>query len=102
MNNLFDYAEAQRLKAEGMDLAAANNTTPLAMARAAAKQIAQATDGTCDADRVGAAMEILGIPTGNWMGSLFKGKRWEFTGQRIKSIRKSAHAREIKVWRWVG
>jgi len=36
---------------------------------------------------------------GNAAGSIFAGKRWKFTGDRVKSRRPSAHAREIKVWR---
>ena len=44
-------------------------------------------------------LERMGIPTGNWMGSIFRGS-WTDTGIRRRSARVSNHAREIKVWRF--
>lgn len=37
-----------------------------------------------------------------FMGSLFQGKEWEFTGERIQSTLKGSHLREIKCWKYVG
>ena len=38
----------------------------------------------------------------NFMGSLFAGSEWEFTGERIKSKTAGSHANELKCWRYVG
>lgn len=36
---------------------------------------------------------------GNAAGAIFKHPDWQFTGMRTASLRKSNHARDIKVWR---
>jgi len=36
------------------------------------------------------------------MGTIFRGRHWEFTGMRKRSSWPRNHAREIKIWRWVG
>jgi len=103
--DLFDLAEAQRLKEEGMESAAANKHDLLKYARHVAKQIAMlSASRIVTADDVSRAFAKEGITDslGNAAGSIFKGKDWEFTGQRIKSARKTNHSREIKVWRYVG
>lgn len=38
----------------------------------------------------------------NWMGSIFAGKAWEFTGNRVKSRTPGSHANELKCWVYVG
>ena len=38
----------------------------------------------------------------NFMGSLFKAKGWEFTGQMIKSKTPGSHANRLLCWRYVG
>ena len=98
---LFDYAESQQRKEEGMALAASARPGDLEVARNIARHIARIGDGTCNADQVGIELEARGIELGNASGSLFKGGCWEFTGRRIRSARKSRHAGEIKVWRLV-
>ncbi len=104
--DLFDVAESNRLKEEGMTAAEYGGKHMLLdHARHVAKQIAMLRESrTVTADDVGKAFEKEGITEslGNAAGSLFRGKEWEFTGQRIKSSRKSNHSREIKVWRYVG
>jgi len=103
--DLFDLAEAQRLKEEGMASAAANKHDLLNHARHVAKQIAMLRDSrTVTADDVSRAFVKEGITDslGNAAGSIFRGKDWEFTGERVNSQRKTNHSREIKVWRYVG
>ena len=104
--DLFDVAESNRRKEEGMTSAEyGGKHLLLEHARHVAKQIAMLRESrTVSADDVGKAFEREGITEslGNSAGSLFKGKEWEFTGQRIKSTRKTNHSREIKVWRYVG
>ena len=36
------------------------------------------------------------------MGTIFRGRYWEWTGRRKNSRWPPNHAREIKVWKWVG
>tara|TARA_R100001015_G_C4603450_1_gene158407 strand:+ start:910 stop:1233 length:324 start_codon:yes stop_codon:yes gene_type:complete len=105
--NLFDYAEGERLKKQGMSLAANQEGKPclLDVARHYARIIAiQSYNNEVNADDVFRLMSQEGITEklGAAAGSLFKGKEWEFTGKRVKSQRTSNHAREIKVWRYVG
>lgn len=101
----FNREESERLKREGMKQAA-DNSASLEFAREVAREIAtkhrsDAGLSCATADDVGAELERRGYSgnLGPAAGSLFKGKEWEFTGQRIRSARKSNHARELKVWR---
>ncbi len=110
MNNdpdLFDIAESNRLKQEGMTAAEYGGKHMLLdHARHVARQIAMLRGSrTVTADDVGRAFAKEGITEslGNAAGSLFRGKGWGVSrGERIKSSRKSSHSREIKVWRYVG
>lgn len=36
---------------------------------------------------------------GNAMGSIFRGKDWEFTGRYVKSARARSHRNLLRVWR---
>ena len=98
MNDLFDAAESQRRKDDGMAIAAEARPTDLELAKVIAFELAN-SEGHVHSDMVMKKMfENYGISTlGNAAGSLFKGKEWWFTGLRIKSERKSAHRRELKV-----
>ena len=100
--NLFDLAESQQLKDDGMGAAAAAKGSLLAAARRIAIELALADPlRQMDADRVGQAMVDRGMgELGPAAGSIFKGKGklWRFTGKRILSVRVSNHRREIKVW----
>lgn len=99
-NDLFDYSQSVSAKKEGMELAASHAGDKLRLARELAWKIAVNGDGTVNMDKVGAEMSKYGITTGNWAGSVFKEPCWVFTGIRIRSSRITAHAREIKVWRY--
>lgn len=37
-----------------------------------------------------------------FMGAVFRGNDWEFTGERFRSQHPANHARELKQWRYVG
>jgi hypothetical protein len=37
-----------------------------------------------------------------FMGAIFRGKDWQFTGSRIQSKHPANNAREVKCWRYVG
>ena len=104
MGDLFDFASGNALKTEGMEAAAMHQAQLLEVARNAAEWVATYGNGygTCTSDDVAMRMQYLGYrygDLGNAAGSIFASKRWRFTGDRVKSRRPAAHAREIKVWR---
>jgi len=103
-HSLFDARRSEKLKAEGMAIAADNARDYLEIAREIAREIALAHPRQeCDADRVGRVLKRrLDIETlGPAAGSLFRGKEWIFTGQWVKSKRITNHSRMIRIWRLV-
>ena len=100
--DLFDFAESEARKKDGMDLAAINKADRLEFAREIAVGIAR-QNGQVTADDVGDRLQELGLDS-DWLGpaagSLFCGHQWTFTGTRVKSKRKRNHARELKVWKY--
>jgi len=124
MNTLFDDppdtapappAESEEAKkARGRAIAADTHASALAWLRAAIRLKWQELHRTGVRDYVTAddARILLEIGIGNgclerpsnmnWMGSLFAGKEWEFTGHYIKSETPGSHRNELKCWRWVG
>lgn len=106
--SLFNTEHSTEARDIGMELAATKRAALLNEAREAARLIALAHKRReCTADDVGQWFESLPTPVdiakelGPSMGSLFKGREWEFTGKRVRSSRVSNHARELKVWRLV-
>lgn len=105
MTDLFNHSEAQRLKEEGMALAADAQADLLTLARAIAVEEAMKHPRRhCHADMVGRELKRRGLPSslGHAAGSIFRGDEWEWTGLRIQSQRTTNHGRELKVWRYVG
>jgi len=92
---VFDLDEAERLKADGMAVAADSQRSMLEEARSVAVRIARER-GVVTADDVFRA--IPGLVLGPAAGSLFRGGPWICTGQWKKSERVSNHARAIRVW----
>jgi len=98
--DLFDYAESVRLKEAGMTKAATNNPSGLELARTTAIEICPVGEAITADDVFRSMMERGFVKCiGPASGSLFKSGRWAFTGDRVKSMRKTNHARELKVWR---
>ena len=101
IKELFDEIEAEQLKRAGMERAAAH-PNPLQLARDIAEELAITGNGCCDADQVARVLkEAYGISLGPSAGALFRGQQWQFTGQWLKSDRKSNHGRMIREWRLV-
>lgn len=102
---LFDAAESERRKREGMQLAEDNKKSLLTHARELARKIAESrADRSITADDVAEALSRDGISIhalGNSAGSLFRQSCWQWTGARVKSQRAHAHANELKVWRLI-
>jgi len=101
---LFNGEESDRLKSEGMELAANAQQGDLALAREIAMEIAtDDADRQCDSDRVGRVLESRhGVTTlGPAAGSIFAESHWQFTGQFKKSERVKNHSRLVRVWRLV-
>lgn len=97
---LFDHAEAERRKEEGMARAAAARTEALGLAKDFALSLAEHL-GDITSDDVALAMEAAGFnyeALGNAAGSVFRG-RFEWTGKTTVSARPSTHGRIIRVWR---
>ena len=102
--DLFSIAEGDRLKREGMERAADARQGPLKQARRMARFLAQQGRLLVTIDDVieYGFPELTAAELGNAAGSVFKEKCWRLTAQRVKSRRASNHAREIKVWEYVG
>tara|TARA_R100000664_G_C2748680_1_gene136096 strand:- start:1642 stop:1968 length:327 start_codon:yes stop_codon:yes gene_type:complete len=107
MTNILDLELARTRKNAGMKTATMNKEHLLLIARDCAVWVARNLNPdtkTATTDYVAYRMQYLGYKysdLGNAAGSIFKGKKWKFTGERIQSRRPAAHAREIKVWRLV-
>lgn len=90
----------EQLKREGQERAAKGKSEALEHARRVARAIALNGDGTCDADRVDAALKAGGKPgLGNAAGMLFQSDEWVWTGAWLKSKRRQAHCNLLRVWR---
>ena len=101
---LFDYAEAERRKEEGMERAMRGREWHLRAAQDIAVSIGRVTDDV-DSDMVAMRMTRLGLDyeqLGNAAGCVFKsppaGFRWVFSGKVRRSQRASTHGRMIRVW----
>jgi hypothetical protein len=96
--SLFDAIAGEAAKRSGMERTAGSHAHALQQARQIAEALA-CKFHSVTSDHVGVELDRLGIPVGPWMGSLFQGSAWVFTGERRKSCRASNHGRELKVWR---
>jgi hypothetical protein len=98
--NLFDAAEAERLKLHGKAVAAQSRSELLGLARVYALMLVR-RNGTVHADDVAGAMANDGLnyaDLGNAAGSVFDCS-FQWTGQVIRSLRPSTHGRIVRVWR---
>lgn len=100
---LFDHVEAQARKTRGMSLAAEKRNPLLGRVQAVAVEVAR-RKGCITADDV--TFEMLRLDPhyrpealGNAAGSIFKGKRWQWTGEVLPAIRVESHGRLLRVWR---
>jgi len=88
------------LREQGMNLAAMNNKEKLEAAREVAVEIAR-EKGEVTSDDVRYHLNLKPSDrrdSQNWMGSIFRDRRFAYTGRRIKSKIARNHAAEIKVW----
>lgn len=97
---IFDLAAGKRLRDEALDTQEEINPIWIDIARETARNISRAR-GHVNANEVRKVMEARGLfpKHPNAWGSLFRGKEWERTGERVPSIIKTSHASEISVWR---
>lgn len=99
-----DLGAAREQRDLGMARAAAagNNKALLAISREVAEEIA-AKKGTVTCEDVRAALTL--VPqhhrrdSQNWMGSMFKDRRFEWTGEYVTCRIPCNHANRHKVWR---
>ena len=81
--------------------AVGDNKRMLALSRDVAEQIAT-ENGTVTCEDVRAALTLVPQHTRdsqNWMGSMFKDRRFVWTGRYVKCKIPWNHANNIKVWR---
>lgn len=83
-------------KEAGMKLAAEKNKTALLAAREMAVYLAE-KHGSVSIEDVREALPQL--PTGNFLGSVFKGGLFEFTGEWETAKHKGSHGRPVRIWR---
>jgi len=99
----FDLDQGRKLRDAAKLLAATKRAYVMSYARMLAVTIAKSRPDRCvTADDVYRQLALLGHDLtllGNAAGSLFRGDRWEFTGERKQSVRISNHARWIMVWK---
>jgi len=95
-------ASEQEKKEEGMKLSSNSNKLFLMKAREYAFAVAcRHPESEVDVETVRQEfMRISGIRiTGNWLGSLFRDGRFEFTGRWEQATHEGSHARFIRIWR---
>lgn len=101
---LFDAIAAREAAEKGIGRAAENKASLLKFARGLAVGLG-VKNGRVTADDVQRAMVDRGISEralGNAAGALFRGPRWRFTGETVKSVRVHSHGRLIRVWQYTG
>lgn len=87
-----------------MGLSASKNKESLEIARALAIYHANIHDGTCSIEDVRrwANLKRINVDfSGNWVGSIFKQKHWEYVGM-VQSVHSGGHARRVCLWRLRG
>ena len=95
----FSLQRGKAARDEGIALATLPRAEQLRRARLFAQRICE-IKGRVTIDDVRAMMEIpAGASNGsNWIGSVFRDKRFVWTGEMVQSTLSSNHARMIKVW----
>ena len=93
------HATEQEAKQIGMNFAAEKHRVILDTFRRIAMHFV--VKDTVDIDDVRRVAEELGYSyePGNWLGSVFTTKEWEWTGEVKASTHPGSHGRMIKVWR---
>ena len=102
---LFDYVESQRLRDEGIEIAAENAGSVVLRVQTIARELRrrQRFVTADDVQRVMFERKISSTELGNGAGSMFRGKgQWRKTGRYISSVRIPAHGRDIPVWEYIG
>ena len=95
-----DLFAGLELKEAGMQLAASHKSDLVDKVRYQLERIAAGrSDRTVTIDDAEPFLEARGEGLGNAAGSVFKGDRWEFTGQFVPSRRVSNRGRYVRVWR---
>jgi hypothetical protein len=100
METLFDYQKACELRDIGLSKAEANNFDWVQQARSLAIHLAM-KNGEVDSDQVQAILPRPPSVSPNAAGAVFRCKQLVCVGFK-QSSRVSAHARTIKVFKYVG
>ena len=91
-----------RLRLVGLDVVEISNADFVRRMRDEAERQSKEYGSVCSDDlRTFAAARRIEPKSPNAWGAIFRGRSWRIVG-RTKSTLASNHAREIKVWRWIG
>lgn len=95
-----DLEKGKKLRDEALDSMEEFSQGWITVARRVAVTLAK-NNGTVTANDVREVTEHMGVfpKHPNAWGSLFRGKIWERTGERVPSRVVTSHASEISVWR---
>jgi len=95
-----DLLGGLRDKKKGMNQAALPKSEVLELCRDEAERICR-RQGTVTSDDVRRALNLAPVGTNqqNWIGSIFKDKRFVSTGEMVKSTIRRNHGRLLTVWR---
>ena len=104
---LWDAAESERRKRAGVAASENSAGLKLEVARRVAREIAASKPClTTNADEVQQQLLARYGYGHGWLGpaagALFRCDDWTWTGGRVRSTSVKNHARELKVWRYVG
>ena len=100
----FDVAAGEELKRQGLANAVRARPMAFGAARQAARFLGERGWQFVTMDDVfeHGFPKVSAIDLGNAAGAVFRERCWRLTPKRVKSRRTSNHAREIKVWEFVG
>ena len=93
-----DAREGVRRKEAELDKHELSKKERIRRARAYARWVSEG-EGRVTADDVRAYCANVGIESGPWMGSVFRGKDWQHIGW-TQSKDPVQHARSIRIWRY--
>jgi hypothetical protein len=100
---LFDAIAAREAAEQGIATAEINKRTLLDEARGIAVELGREKRFVTADDVVRRySFRHPHDPLGNAAGGIFKGKEWRDTGRRVRSKRVNSHARELRVWEFIG
>lgn len=100
---IYDAIAESEARDLGLELAAAHGQPLTKLAQIIAARLAR-KKGVVTIEDVRKELDrrVPGWEPGNWMGSVFAGRRWQWTGRMVKTRHKNGHGRAVREWRLRG